>query len=105
MPVKEYRVRYIVLKMENVPPEDYRRLVELLKDECEKHQPGFRFKVIRERRGILVVKCPHKAVPSVRSLLSRLATAKPSSSIKIIGVSGTMKKAIRKFCWDGDSLG
>jgi len=98
MPVKEYRVRYVVLKMENVPPEDYKMLVELLKNECGKHQPSFRFKVIREKRGVLVIKCPHKAVPSVRSLLNRLAAAKPSSSIKIIGVSGTVKKAIRKFC-------
>lgn len=101
MPVKEYRVRYVVLKMENVPPEDYKMLIELLKNECEKHQPGFRFKVIREKRGVLVVKCPHKAVPSVRNLLNRLAAAKPSSSIKIIGVSGTVKKAFSKFCRDG----
>ncbi|MBO3798129.1 MAG: hypothetical protein QXU11_09190 [Thermoproteota archaeon] len=102
MPVKQYRVRYLVLKMENVPIEERRRLVELLKNECEKHQPGFRFKVVRETRGILIAKCPHKAVPSMRSLLNRLAADQPFSSVQIIGVSGTLKKAIRKFCHDTD---
>lgn len=102
MPVKEYRVRYLVVKTGNVPAEDRRRLVELLRNECEKHQPGFRFKVVRETGGILVAKCPHKAVPSVRSLLNRLAADQPSYSVQLIGVSGTLKKAICKFCRDTD---
>ncbi|MEM2929476.1 MAG: hypothetical protein QW797_01215 [Thermoproteota archaeon] len=102
MPVKQYRVRYVVLKMENVPAEDRRRLVELLKNECRKHQLGFRFKVVRETGGILVAKCPHKAVPSVRGLLSRLAADQPSYSVKLIGVSGTLRKAYSKFCRDTD---
>ncbi|MCX8183817.1 MAG: Rpp14/Pop5 family protein [Crenarchaeota archaeon] len=100
MPVKKYRVRYLVVKTGNVPLEERRKLVELLKNECEKHQPGFRFKVVRETSGILVAKCAHKAVPSVRSLLSRLAADQPSFTFQLIGVSGTLKKAIRKFCHD-----
>ena len=100
MPVKGYRVRYVVLKMGSIPPEENRRLIELLKDECEKHQPGFRFKAIRRGDEIIVVRCPHKAVPSVRALLNRLSTAQPPYRVEIIGVSGTLRKAFSKFCRD-----
>jgi len=46
----------------------------------------------------LIVKCPHKAVPSVRSLLNRLAAAQPPSKVEINGVSSTLRKAFSKFC-------
>lgn len=97
MPVKGYRVRYVVLKIGNVPLEDRKRLVELLKNVCEKHQPSFRFKVVRGSEEILIVKCPHKAVPSVRILLERLVATQLSQRVEIIGVSGTLRKAFSKF--------
>ncbi|MBO3842064.1 MAG: hypothetical protein FGF48_06570 [Candidatus Brockarchaeota archaeon] len=98
MPVKEYRVRYVVVKTGNTPPEERRRLVEILRNECEKHQSGLRFKVVREKGDILVAKCSHKAVPPIRSLLTRLAANPAFSGVQLIGVSGTLKKAVSKFC-------
>jgi hypothetical protein len=79
MPVKKYRVRYVVFKTDGFSPEDYLRLFKLVKDTCEKHQPGFRFKIVREEKNMIVARCPHNAVP------------------RIIGVSGTLKKAVSKF--------
>ncbi|NHV99522.1 MAG: hypothetical protein HA496_07730 [Thaumarchaeota archaeon] len=97
MPVKGYRVRYVVLKTGGTPPEENRRLIELLKEECEKHQPGFRFKAIHKGDEI-IIRCPHKAVPSVRALLNKLNTSQPPYRVEIIGVSGTLRKAFSKFC-------
>lgn len=102
MPVRGYRVRYVALKMENTLPENYEKLIELLMEECEKHQPGFRFKVVYRKRGILVVKCPHKAVSFLRTLINRLSNTQPFLGVKIIGVSGTLRKVFDKFCLEAD---
>lgn len=96
MPVKKYRVRYVVFKIDGFSPEDYRSLVKLLKDTCEKHQPSFRFKIIREEKDMVVARCPHNAVPALRSLLENPGDAQLPEA-RIIGVSGTLKKAVSKF--------
>ncbi len=103
MPVRRYRVRYVVLKMESIPLENYKRLIELMGEECEKHQPGFRFKAVYKSKGIIVFKCPHKAVPFLRILINRLSNTQPFLGVEIIGVSGTLRKSFSKFCLKKDS--
>ncbi|MBO3799536.1 MAG: hypothetical protein FGF52_00535 [Candidatus Brockarchaeota archaeon] len=91
MPVKEYKTRYVVFKVKN-----REELIKTLKD-AHSINPSFRFKIVREYNGIIIVKCPHKAVPALRLLFENPNNTQVPKAI-IIGVSGTMKKAIRKFC-------
>ncbi|MEM2584668.1 MAG: hypothetical protein QXP99_04005, partial [Thermoproteota archaeon] len=85
MPVKEYKTRYVVFKVKN--RED---LIKTLKD-AHSIQPSFRFKIVREYNGIIVVKCPHKAVPLLREIVNGLVKNLPASGLRIIGVSGTLR--------------
>ncbi|MGC8831964.1 MAG: hypothetical protein ACP5PQ_05235 [Thermoproteota archaeon] len=96
MPVKKYRVRYVVFKTDGFSPEDYLRLFKLVKDTCEKHQPGFRFKIVREEKNMVVARCPHNAVPVLKRLFENPDNAQLPKA-RIIGVSGTLKKAVSKF--------
>ncbi|MGQ9596874.1 MAG: hypothetical protein ACUVQY_08185 [Thermoproteota archaeon] len=105
MPVKKYKVRYVVFKTEGFSSEDYGKLIKLLKDSCEKYQPGFRFKIVREYGGIVIVRCPHKVIPALKLLFSNVVNSQLPLKAKIIGISGTLKKSIRKFCDEGFQWG
>jgi RNase P/RNase MRP subunit POP5 len=97
MPVKKYRVRYVVFKTEGFSPEDYQSLVKLLKDACERHQPGFHLKIVRKEKDTIIVRCPHNAIPTLKHLFGNTDSAQPPLKARIIGVSGTLKKAVSKF--------
>jgi len=92
MPVRKYKTRYVVFEVS-----DYEALKGVLNNVCNTH-PDFRLRVVREYNGVVVVKCPHKAVPILRVYMEDLAKAKSGPGIKIIGVSGTLRKAVSKFC-------
>jgi len=92
MPVKEYRTRYVVFEVE-----DCRKLTSILNEVCNS-QPGFFYKIVRRYDNTVIVKCPHKAVPIIKARVNELVSSQPSLGLKIIGVSGTLRKAVRKFC-------
>ncbi|MDW8033362.1 MAG: hypothetical protein RMI79_00195 [Nitrososphaerota archaeon] len=89
MPVKEYKTRYVVFEVR-----DYNGLINILRESC-KEQKGFFFKIIRNYNGIIIVKCPHKMVPILKA---RVNSPETQLSLRIVGVSGTLRKAVSKFC-------
>lgn len=91
MPVKEYKTRYIVFEVN-----DYCKLNNILREACSV-QTGFFFKMVRKYNGVIIVKCPHKMVPIIKAKVSEIES-QFSPGLRIIGVSGTLKKAISKFC-------
>jgi RNase P/RNase MRP subunit POP5 len=92
MPVKEYKTRYVVFEVKN-----REELIKTLKN-AQNLQSGFRFKIVREYNGLVVVKCPHKAVPILREIVDSLVKTQLTPGLRIIGVSGTLRKAFNKFC-------
>ncbi|MEM3712043.1 MAG: hypothetical protein QXR97_00665 [Thermoproteota archaeon] len=91
MPVKEYKTRYVVFESK-----DYDKLINILKEACS-IQKTFFFKIVRKYDEVTVVKCPHKMVPVLKAKISSLESQSPLG-LRIIGVSGTLRKAINKFC-------
>ncbi|MEM1557062.1 MAG: hypothetical protein QXT26_00205 [Thermoproteota archaeon] len=92
MPVKEYKTRYVVFETN-----DYEALIKTLRN-AQNMQPSFSFKIVRNYNKVIVVKCPHKAVPILRMTLESLTRNHPLLRLKIRGVSGTLRKAVSKFC-------
>jgi RNase P/RNase MRP subunit POP5 len=97
MPVKKYKTRYIVIEIKGPPYESHEKLNNIMRN-IRGEEPDFHFKIVREYDGVIIVKCPHKAVPIFRTALKNLVN---TQGIKILGISGTLRKAVKKFVKGG----
>jgi hypothetical protein len=80
--MKRLRQRYLVIR--RVP--DAESLIRSLQGEFE----GLRRIEARGTDGFILLRCTHRQLPAVRERLGALG-------LEVVGVSGTIKSAVRKF--------
>jgi len=96
--MRDERRRYVVFRFDaETPIPDIEELIKSLKSTAPGRFARLIFYDPETGRGIL--RCPHTALEGIKSLDGRAIG--PGLRIRIIGVSGTIKRVRRKFLSEG----